>query len=343
MSESEYAAAFYLKNSPIQLGYRCLERMVSVASDTGAVMVYSDRYERKEGKVSNHPVIDYQIGSVRDDFDFGGLVLVRTSALRSFLTSDKVQRFRYAGFYALRLHLSRVGEIFHIKEFLYTEVETDLRLSGEKQFDYVNPSNREVQLEYERACTEHLKKIGAWLAADEIDSIPREKDVFPVEASVIIPVRNRVRTIRDAVESVLSQQADFAFNVIVVDNHSTDGTYEAVQHYNDDRVILISPNRTDLGIGGCWDYAVRDSRCGRFAVQLDSDDLYSGPDTLARIVDAFYKQKAAMVVGAYRMVNFDLETLAPGLIAHKEWTNDNGRNNVLRVNGLGAPRAFRTE
>ena len=339
---AEYVA-FYLKNSPIQLGYRCLERMVSVATDTGAVMVYSDRYERKEGKVSNHPVIDYQIGSVRDDFDFGGLVLVSTSALRSFLTSDKVQRFRYAGFYALRLHLSRVGEIFHIKEFLYTEVETDLRLSGEKQFDYVNPSNREVQLEYERACTEHLKKIGAWLAADEIDSIPREKDVFPVEASVIIPVRNRVRTIRDAVESVLSQQADFAFNVIVVDNHSTDGTYEAVQHYNDDRVILISPNRTDLGIGGCWDYAVRDSRCGRFAVQLDSDDLYSGPDTLARIVDAFYKQKAAMVVGAYRMVNFDLETLAPGLIAHKEWTNDNGRNNALRVNGLGAPRAFRTE
>lgn len=327
----------------IRLGYRCLQRMVEVAEDTGAMMVYADRYEEKDGVVSPHPVIDCQLGSVRDDFDFGGLWLVRTDALTSFFTTEKLHRFRYAGLYALRLYLSRVGEIFHLKEYLYTEVETDLRLSGEKQFDYVNPSNREVQLEYERACTEHLKDIGAWLASDEVDSLPHEEEDFPVEASVIIPVRNRVRTITDAVRSALSQETTFDFNVIVVDNHSTDGTSEALQSIADSRLIVKVPEQTDLGIGGCWDYAIRDERCGRFAVQLDSDDLYSGTDTLARIVDVFHKQKVAMVIGAYRMVNFDLQTLPPGLIAHKEWTTDNGRNNALRVNGLGAPRAFRTE
>lgn len=341
-AKAEYVA-LYLKPAPLRLGYRCLERMAAVAADTGAVMVYSDRYEEREGVVSPHPVIDYQPGSVRDDFDFGGLCLVRTEAIAAFLKNDKVHRFRYSVRYALRLYLSRKGKIHHLHELLYTEVESDLRRSGEKQFDYVNPGNREVQLENERACTEHLKRIGAWLAADEVDILPYEEQVFPVEASVIIPVRNRVRTIADAVGSALSQQADFAFNVIVVDNHSTDGTREAVEQLADDRVVLLTPSRTDLGIGGCWDLAVRDARCGRFAVQLDSDDLYSSPHTLSRIVDVFHKQKAAMVIGSYRMVNFQLETLPPGLIAHKEWTADNGRNNALRVNGLGAPRAFRTE
>ena len=335
--------AFFLKPTSVRLGYRCLERMLTVAEDTDAVMVYSDRYEEKEGMVSPHPVIDCQLGSVRDDFDFGGLFLVRTEELRGFFTVDKVQRYRYAGLYALRLYLSRVGEIYHLREFLYTEVENDLRLSGEKQFDYVNPANREVQLEYERACTEHLKHIGAWLASDEVDSLPREKTVFPVEVSVIIPVRNRVRTIADAISSVLSQEADFEYNVIVVDNHSDDGTPDKVREFSDSRVILLEVAQNDLGIGGCWDLAIRDERCGRFAVQLDSDDLYSGKDVLARIVEAFHKQKAAMVIGAYRMVNFQLETLAPGVIDHKEWTPDNGRNNALRINGLGAPRAFRTE
>ena len=335
--------AFFLKPTSLRLGYRCLERMLTVAKDTDAVMVYSDRYEEKKGFVSPHPVIDCQLGSVRDDFDFGGVFLVRTEELRGFFAVDKVQRYRYAGLYALRLYLSRVGEIYHLREFLYTEVESDLRLSGEKQFDYVNPANREVQLEYERACTEHLKQIGAWLASDEVDSLPREKTVFPVEVSVIIPVRNRARTIADAISSVLSQEADFEYNVIVVDNHSDDGTPDKVREFSDSRVVLIDVSQNDLGIGGCWDLAIRDARCGRFAVQLDSDDLYSGKDVLVRIVETFHKQKAAMVIGAYRMVNFQLETLAPGLIDHKEWTPDNGRNNALRINGLGAPRAFRTE
>lgn len=332
----------YLKTVPFELGYRCLERMLCAAEDSSAVMVYADRYEKKEGKLLPHPTIDYQEGSVRDDFDFGGLWFLETQAMKSFFSGEKTARLRYSAFYALRLHLSRVGKIFHLNEYLYSEVETDLRNSGEKQFDYVNPANREVQMEYERVCTEHLKFIDAWLAPDEFDHLPNEEEEYPVEASVIIPVRNRVKTIQDAIYSVLSQQTDFSFNILVVDNHSNDGTYEAVQAIADDRVVLIRPQQEDLGIGGCWDLAIRDERCGKFAVQLDSDDLYSGVDTLARIVEAFYKQKAAMVIGSYRMVNFKLETLPPGLIDHKEWTPDNGRNNALRINGLGAPRAFRT-
>lgn len=335
--------ALFLKPVVFRPGYRCMERMAGVAEDTQSLLVYADRYEEKAGEVNPHPTIDYQAGSVRDDFDFGGLWLVRTESLRQFVDDDCSHRYRYAAPYALRLFLSRKGQIFHLNEFLYTETEIDLRNSGEKQFDYVNPFNRDVQIENERACTEHLKQIEAWLAPNEIDDIPNDAAEYPVEASVIIPVRNRVRTIRDAIDSVLSQDTPFAFNVIVVDNHSDDGTTEAVAGYRDDaRVVLIRPERTDLGIGGCWDVAVRDARCGRYAVQLDSDDLYSAPDTLARIVAVFAKQNAAMVIGAYRMVDFQLNTLPPGLIDHREWTADNGRNNALRINGLGAPRAFRT-
>lgn len=341
-STARYVVLF-LKPVAFRLGYRCIERMVGVAEDTQALMVYSDRYEEQAGRIVSHPTIDYQLGSVRDDFDFGGLWLVRTEVLKQFIDDDCSARYRYAAPYALRLFISRQGLIFHLNEFLYTEVEVDLRDSGEKQFDYVNPSNRDVQIENERACTEHLKRIGAWLAPNEIDDLPQDISKYPVEASVIIPVRNRIRTIRDAIDSVLSQEAPFAFNVIVVDNHSDDGTAEAVGEYKDDcRVILLRPDRTDLGIGGCWDMAIRDRRCGRYAIQLDSDDLYSGPDTLARIVGAFGRQNVAMVIGAYRMVNFKLETLPPGLIDHREWTAENGRNNALRINGLGAPRAFRT-
>lgn len=334
---------FYLKGTPLRLGYRCLERMLSVAVDTHAAMVYADRYEEKQGEVLPHSVIDYQEGSVRDDFDFGGLQMVRTDLLQDFLNGDRLVRFRYAALYALRLYLSRKGSIHHLHEYLYTEVETDLRLSGEMQFDYVNPANREVQLENERACTEHLKQIGAWLAADEFDALPNDETEYPVEASVIIPVRNRERTIADAIHSVLAQETDFEFNILVIDNHSTDGTTEAIRSIHDNRVVHLIPEALDLGIGGCWDLAIRHPLCGKYAVQLDSDDLYSGTDTLARIVEAFHKQKAAMVIGAYRMVNFQLETLPPGTIDHREWTHDNGRNNALRINGLGAPRAFRTD
>ncbi|MFW5604290.1 MAG: glycosyltransferase family 2 protein, partial [Bacteroidales bacterium] len=334
-------ALFFLSSHKLDFGYRCIERFVQAAEDTGAAMVYSDRCDGQGA----HPVIDYQEGSLRNDFDFGSLWLVRTDLLKNYPERDHPRRLRFAALYALRLFLSREGELFHISEPLYTEQETDLRASGEKQFDYVNPAQREVQLEMERVCTHHLKAVGAWLAPDEFDDLPHDRAEYPAEASVVIPVRNRVRTIRDAVESALGQDAPFEFNVIVVDNHSTDGTTDILKELSESnpRVVHLVPERTDLGIGGCWDLAVRSAACGRYAVQLDSDDLYSGTDTLVRIVEAFRKQKAAMVIGSYRMVNFNLETLPPGLIDHKEWTPDNGRNNALRINGLGAPRAFRTD
>jgi len=341
-SNAKYTV-LYLKRTPLQLGYRCLERMLEVAASTRASMLYTDRYEKKEGIILPHPTIDYVEGSVRDDFDFGGLWMIKTKLLQEFFAGEKMVRYRHAALYALRLFLSRKGDIYHLREFLYTEVETDLRKSGETQFDYVNPNNRDVQLENERACTEHLKCIGAYLAPDEIDDLPNDNTDYPVEASVIIPVKNREKTITDAIHSVLEQETTFPFNLIIVDNHSIDGTSEKIQGIKDERIIHIIPNRNDLGIGGCWDLAIRDKNCGRYAIQLDSDDLYSSNNTLQTIVDTFVKQKAAMVIGSYRMVNFNLETLPPGLIAHKEWTAENGRNNALRINGLGAPRAFRTD
>lgn len=341
---------FYLSSHDLKLGYRAIERLLQTAGyhadnfadndPNSALMLYSDRYDSN----GLHPTIDYQTGSLRDDFDFGSLQLIRTSAIRHFLNNGRSPRYRFAGLYALRLFISSKGEIVHLREPLYSEIETDLRVSGQKQFDYVNPRNKEVQQEMERACAEHLKQIGAWLAPDELNELPADTTVYPVEASVIIPVRNRARTICDAVNSALSQQADFTFNVIVVDNHSTDGTVEALLQYaQNEQVKVLCPTRHDLGIGGCWDYAVRSEYCGRFAIQLDSDDLYAAPDTLERIVAAFQQQHAAMVIGSYRMVDFDLNTLPPGLIAHTEWTAENGRNNALRINGLGAPRAFRTD
>ena len=339
-AESEYSL-LSLKPTNYSFGAHALERMVRIADDTGASMVYADHYCVTDGKREAHPVIDLQEGALRDDFDFGGLILVRNEAIRSFFKENPTE-YEYAGVYAMRLYMQRTGIIFHIKEYLYTEEELDTRKSGEKQFDYVNPRNREVQIEMERACTEHLHAIGA-----AVDTSVRIEpnftcDGFHAEASVIIPVYNRVKTIADAVKSALDQKTSFPYNVIVVDNHSTDGTAEILSTITDPRLIVIVPQRTDLGIGGCWNEAIYSEHCGRFAVQLDSDDLYSSSNTLQRIVDCFHEQKAAMVIGSYRMSDFELNTLPPGIIDHREWTDENGPNNALRINGLGAPRAFFT-
>ncbi|MCR5077696.1 MAG: DUF4922 domain-containing protein [Prevotella sp.] len=335
---------FYMKASPLTIGYQAVERLLQVAGETKAVMVYADHYSVEGGVPVKHPVIDYQLGSIRDDFDFGSLVLLDGRALKAYAAQALSVSYGFAGWYDLRLFLSRQGQLFHLNELLYTEEEDDLRASGEKQFDYVNPRNREVQIEMEQAATAHLAAIGALIDTSCYMQPNYEKEVFPVEASVVIPVFNREKTVRDAVLSALSQETDFPFNVIVIDNHSTDRTTEILSSLaaEDQRLLHLTPNRTDLGIGGCWNYAINDNHCGRFAVQLDSDDLYSSPHTLQTIIDAFHSQKAAMIVGSYRMCDFNLNTLPPGLISHSEWTEENGCNNALRINGLGAPRAFFT-
>ena len=346
MTIAENAKADYvlLQTKPVclELGEGAMERILRVASDSDASMVYADHYDLVGGKRIPHPVIDYQTGSLRDDFDFGSLLLVKTPLLHTFAMQAGESDYHHAGLYALRLFLSRHGQLFHIDEKLYTEEETDLRASGVKQFDYVNPRNREVQIEMEHAATAHLEKIGAKIDPSYYRRPDFNEQEFDVEASVIIPVFNREKTICDAVSSALSQKTSFKYNVIVVDNHSTDHTTELLRGFHDERLVHIIPERTDLGIGGCWNQAINDDRCGRFAVQLDSDDLYSSPKTLQQIVDAFYKQNAAMVIGSYRMCDFELNTLPPGLIDHQEWTDENGPNNALRINGLGAPRAFFT-
>lgn len=330
------------RHTTIGWGNNTLERFLRVADDTDAVMVYADHYKMVEDKMEKHPIIDYQSGSLRDDFDFGSLWCIKAQALADYIAQPDREEYQFAALYDLRLYLSRVGEIFHLNEFLYSEAELDTRKSGEKQFDYVNPRNREVQIEMEKACTQHLGKVGALIDTTFYRQPDFGEQDFEYEASVIIPVFNREKTVADAVKSALGQKANFKFNVIVVNNHSTDRTGEILDELKADNLIQIVPERTDLGIGGCWNEAINSSFCGKFAVQLDSDDLYSSPKTLQKIVDAFYKQKAAMIIGSYRMCDFDLNTLPPGLIDHKEWTDENGCNNALRINGLGAPRAFFT-
>ena len=333
----------YVKTSPLELGYRALERMTDYLIEGETTLVYSDYYEWKGGELIPHPVIDYQLGSVRDDFDFGSVLLFDSNTLKEgVLALEQQENYSYAALYALRLFASHQGSIRHINEYLYTEVEEDLRKSGEKQFDYVNPRNREVQIEMEKAFTHYLKDTDCYLTPHFIQPDFTEGN-FEMEASVIIPVRNRVRTIKDAIDSVLSQETNFPFNLLIVDNHSTDGTTEAIESYKGHpQVVHIRPERNDLGIGGCWSTAVNHPQCGRFAVQLDSDDIYSSPQTLQKIVDGFHEQKCAMLIGSYRITDFNLNTLPPGIIDHKEWTEDNGHNNALRINGLGAPRAFYT-
>lgn len=349
-AQSEYVLLSQ-KPTPATMGLGALQRMIDTANETDAAILYADHYSRIDGKTEKHPVIDYQLGSIRDDFDFGQFLLIRTSLLKEWAQKD-THDYKYAALYALRLYLSTLGPIFHLNEYLYTEEEIDTRKSGEKQFDYVNPRNRDVQIEMEKAATRHLDMIDA-----KTDTTTRVlpdfyEQEFEMEASVIIPVFNREKTIADAVESALNQTTNFPYNVIVVDNHSTDGTTAILNNLSksieegskkvNGNLVHIIPERYDLGIGGCWNTAVNSQYCGRFAVQLDSDDLYSSSNTLQYIVDAFYKQKAAMVIGSYRMCDFDLNTLPPGIIDHKEWTDENGPNNALRINGLGAPRAFFT-
>ena len=327
----------------LEFGYMALERMCDYLSAPQCSMVYADHYKTIKGERTPHPVIDYQLGSVRDDFDFGSLLMFRTDYLKRAINEIEAEKeYQHSALYALRLALSRYGELTHIREFLYTETEIDLRKSGEKQFDYVDPRNRQVQIEREEVFTRHLKKIGAYLKPGMM-TVDLKEGEFSHEASIIIPVRNRARTINDAIRSVLEQETSFPFNLIIIDNHSTDGTSEIIEQYkNDNRVIHRIPERTDLGISGCWNLGINHPQCGRFAIQLDSDDLYSSPHTVQTIVDKFYKEQCAMVIGSYRMTDFTLQTLPPGVIDHKEWTDENGHNNALRINGLGAPRAFFT-
>lgn len=331
----------YTKYNNLVMGYFALDRFVRLAGDSKAGMMYADSYTVIEGKKSNAPVIDYQEGSLRDDFNFGSVLFFNTEVLKKAAAGIDVH-YTAAGLYDLRLRLSRIAPIVHINEYLYSDVTVDNRKSGEKIFDYVDPKNRGVQIEMEKACTAHLKAVGGYLEP-KFDEIDFNKGNFEYEASVIIPVRNRIRTIRDAIRSVLSQKTDFPFNLIVIDNHSADGTTEAIDEFKDDpRLVHIVPQRDDLGIGGCWNAGVQHPKCGKFAVQLDSDDVYSDENTLAKMVAAFYEQKCAMVVGTYMLTDIDKNPIPPGVIDHKEWTPENGRNNALRINGLGAPRAFYT-
>ena len=339
-AEGDYTL-FYTKYNNLVMGYLALERMVRLANDSKAAMVYADSYEVVEGKKSNAPVIDYQFGSLRDDFNFGSVLFFNTTALKAAAAEIDVE-YTAAGLYDLRLKVSRQGDLVHINEYLYTEIALPVATEGESHFSYVDPKNRGVQIEMEQACTDHLKKIGGYLEPN-FKEINFDQGDFEYEASVIIPVRNRVRTVRDAIKSVLSQKTDFKFNLIVIDNGSTDGTTEAIDEFKDDeRLIHIIPERDDLGIGGCWNVGVHHPKCGKFAVQLDSDDVYSDENTLAKMVGAFYEQNCSMVVGTYMLTDINMQMIPPGVIDHKEWTPENGRNNALRINGLGAPRAFYT-
>ncbi len=338
---SEKYILIYTKDLPLEMGMFALDRLLSIAEDTKADMLYADHYKlAPDGRRRKHPLIACQKGALRDDFDFGSVLVFRASSFRRAVRSMDAD-YEFGALYDLRL---RMKNIVHVNECLYTEIETDNRKSGEKLFDYVDPKNRAVQIEMEKICTEHLKRIGGYLKPEFKE--PDAKDSgcvgFPVTASVVIPVFNRIKTVKDAVDSALGQICDFPYNVIVVDNHSTDGTTELLEGLADDRLIHLVPAKHDLGIGGCWNLAVHSGQCGEYAVQLDSDDVYSGPDTLQKIVNAFREQRCAMVVGTYQMTDFRMNPIPPGIIDHKEWTPENGRNNALRINGLGAPRAFWT-
>ncbi|MCX7965970.1 MAG: glycosyltransferase [Syntrophorhabdaceae bacterium] len=323
-----------------------LTRMLKEAHSKKAGIVYSDFYEIKDDKKILHPLIDYQLGSVRDDFDFGNMILFSNKAVKDVLNKyGKIPEVSHAGLYDLRLKVSIDNPVCHIHKPLYTVIKKDAPCENGGLFAYVNPENLNIQKEMELVFTGYLKNIEAYIPSDRLRYVEKTDKTFPVEASVIIPVKNRASTIADAVKSALDQKADFEYNIIVVDNHSEDGTPEILSEFTKrhKKLIHIIPERNDLEIGGCWNEAIYSYHCGRYAIQLDSDDLYSSPHTLQRIVDMFREKNYAMVIGSYKLVDFNLKEIPPGLIDHKEWSDENGHNNALRVNGLGAPRAFDTE
>lgn len=333
-----------LDDKKITFDSNFLHRMEEVSSDSDASITYSSFREKDGDNIILHPVIDYQFGSVRDDFDFGSVVLLNAAdvlAASENFTSVESESLD-GGWYALRLRMSIGKTVAALPEYLYTVEKVDYRKSGEKQHDYVNPRNSFYQAHMERVFTDYLTDIGGLVSLS-----PSRPDVmagsFPVTASVIIPVRNRVATIGDAVKSALAQTPDFEFNVIVVDNASTDGTRELIESIDDPKIVLIKVNEDEmLGIGGCWNKALLSPNCGRFAIQLDSDDLYPDNGVLTKIVNKFYEERCAMVVGSYMMTDYNMNPIPPGLIDHKEWSDINGANNALRINGFGAPRAFFT-
>ena len=324
----------------IQGVYLGQERMVQVMEMTGATMVYADHFAKTEDHISEAPVIDYQIGALRDDFDFGSVLLWNSAKLKALVAKMDTD-YEFAGLYDLRL---RAEHLEHIPEYLYYEVEHDTRKSGEKLFDYVDPRNRQVQIEMEACVTAHLKRIGAYLEPGVYKPLPDTDNSYPVTASVIIPCKNRARTIADAIHSALSQKvrAPYSFNVIVVDDNSTDGTAQIIEdlRLKNEDLIYIAQDKTWHAIGGNWNVAIHDPRCGKYAIQLDSDDTYFDETTVQKFIDAFESGHYGMVIGTYQLTNMAGETLPPGVIDHREWTEDNGRNNALRINGLGAPRGF---
>ncbi len=330
----------YTKYDRLKFGVFALDRFVKLAEDTGAGMLYADHYNGDEPDRTKAPVIDYQMGSLRDDFDFGSVLFFCAEAFKKAAEKMKAS-YEHAGLYDLRLKLSQFADLEHINEFLYSDIELDTRKSGEKMFDYVDPRNRGRQIEMEQAVTEHLKEIGGYLAP-EFKHIEFGEDKFAVEASVIIPVRTRERTIADAIESALMQKTDFPFNVIIIDNCSTDRTTEIIREKFGNNPQVIHLITGDIGVGGCWNVAAHHPQVGKFCVQLDSDDVYADENTLSTMVKAFYEQNCAMVVGSYTLTDINKNIIPPGLVDHKEWTPENGRNNALRINGLGAPRAFYT-
>lgn len=359
-SEAKTPYTFLITKPDIEWVYRAQERMLQVLQMTHAKMVYADHFQRTDHseQALEASVIDYQQGALRDDFDFGAVMLWDTNALREAaarMTAD----YQYAGLYDLRLKASENAQtpFVHIPEYLYYEVEHDNRKSGEKLFDYVDPRNRAVQIEMEQAVTDHLRAIHALITPADIHpaDIPT-KDEYPVTASVIIPCKNRARTVRDAITSALSQQvaAPYSFNVFIVDDNSTDGTQDIIRELvaanqtarqtnpTAPELIYIAQDHTYHAIGGNWNKAIHDPRCGRYAIQLDSDDTYSSPHTVQTFIDKFQEGNYALVIGTYQMTDIDGNILPPGIIDHREWTDHNGMNNALRINGLGAPRAFLT-